>query len=44
MLSQVEHLSVVVGGLGIGYTAAAALEDARVERVLFIEKLLPVIR
>ena len=31
-------------GLGIGYTATAMLEDARVERVLFIEKLLPVIR
>ena len=42
MLSQDEP--VVVSGLGMGYTAAAVLEDARVERVLFIEKLLPVIR
>ena len=43
-LSQHEPLSVVFGGLSMGYAAAAALEDARVERVLFIEKLLPVIR
>ena len=43
-LSQDEPLSVVVGGLGMGYTTAAALGDARIERVLVIEKLSPVIR
>lgn len=43
-LFQDEPLSVVVGGLNIGYVAADALEDARVERVLFLKKLSPNIR
>jgi spermidine synthase len=37
-------LSVLVGGLGLGYTAVAALEDKRVNSMLIVEKLLPVIR
>ena len=36
-------LDVVVGGLGLGYTAAAALEDARVRTVTVVEALGPVI-
>ena len=43
-LFQNEPLSVVVGGLNKGYIDAAALEDARVERVLFLKKLPPTIR
>jgi spermidine synthase len=35
--------AVVVGGLGLGYTAAAALEEARVGELLVVEKLAPVI-
>jgi spermidine synthase len=38
------ELEVVVGGLGLGYTAAAALEDPRVRRLEVIEALQPVIR
>lgn len=34
---------VVIGGLGLGYTAAAALEDDRVARLQVIEMLSPVI-
>jgi len=36
-------LDVVVGGLGLGYTAAAVLDDARVRSVLVIEYLEAVI-
>lgn len=38
-----DDLNVVVGGLGLGYTAAAALEDARVSSLVVIEYLAPVI-
>lgn len=36
-------LNVVVGGLGLGYTAAAALDDPRVRDLTVIEALSPVI-
>jgi spermidine synthase len=36
-------LEVVVGGLGLGYTAARALEDERVSEMLVVELLQPVI-
>ena len=38
-----EELDVVVGGLGLGYTAASALEDNRVKSVVVIDYLNPVI-
>lgn len=38
-----DELAVVVGGLGLGYTAAAALEDARVRSLVVVEALVPVI-
>ncbi len=38
-----ENLNVVVGGLGLGYTAAAALEDPRVKSLTIVEYLEPVI-
>ena len=38
-----ESLDVVVGGLGLGYTAAAALEDSRLGSLVVIEYLAPVI-
>jgi spermidine synthase len=38
-----ETLDVVVGGLGLGYTAAAALRDARVAELLVVDALAPVI-
>ena len=41
--AQGENLSVVVGGLGLGYTAAAALDDPRVSELLVVEYLAPVI-
>jgi len=37
------ELNVVVGGLGLGYTAQAALEDPRVREMLVVEFLEPVI-
>lgn len=37
------ELNVVVGGLGLGYTAAAALDDERLARLVVIEFLEPVI-
>ncbi len=39
-----EALDVVVGGLGLGYTAQAALEDPRVSELLVVELLEPVIQ
>lgn len=39
-----ERLDVVVGGLGLGHTAAAALEETRVASLLVVEFLEPVIR
>lgn len=33
------QLSVVVGGLGMGFTAAAVLEDDRIDTLLVVEKL-----
>lgn len=38
-----DRLDVVVGGLGLGYTAKAALEDARVERMTVVELIPEVI-
>ena len=38
-----DALDVVVGGLGLGYTAAAALEDPRVTSLVVVEYLEPVI-
>ena len=38
-----EGLDVLVGGLGLGYTAVAALEDDRVDRLTVVEALGPVI-
>ena len=38
-----DDLDVVVGGLGLGYTAAAALEDPRVRSLVVVEYLAPVI-
>jgi len=47
-LASLEHsdhpgLHVVVGGLGLGYTAAAALDDSSVESLTVIEVMQPVI-
>ena len=38
-----DDLNVVVGGLGLGYTAGAALEDDRVARLRVIDVMAPVI-
>ena len=38
-----DELSVVVGGLGLGYTAARALEEPRVSDLVVVELLEPVI-
>ncbi len=38
-----DELTVVVGGLGLGYTAQAALADARVGEVVVVDYLQPVI-
>lgn len=39
-----ENLAVVVGGLGLGYTAEAALKDSRLGELLVIDFLEPVIQ
>lgn len=36
---QGDRLNVVVGGLGLGYTAAAALKDERIKELLVVEAL-----
>lgn len=41
--SERDRLDVVVGGLGLGYTARAALADDRVQSLMVVEALLPVI-
>jgi spermidine synthase len=41
--AQGEALEVIVGGLGLGYTAAAALDDERVRSVQVIDAIEPVI-
>jgi spermidine synthase len=38
-----EELDVIVGGLGLGYTAVAALEDSRVSSLAVIDVMEPVI-
>ena len=38
-----DHLDVVVGGLGLGYTAVAALKDPRVAELLVVDVMAPVI-
>lgn len=38
-----DRLDIVVGGLGLGYTATAALADPRVRTLLVVERLAPVI-
>lgn len=42
-LGDGDKLEVVVGGLGLGYTARAALEEPRVESLLVVDYLEPVI-
>lgn len=39
-----DKLAVVVGGLGLGYTAAAALKDSRIEELWVVEALEAVIQ
>ncbi|CAA0103995.1 Uncharacterised protein [Zhongshania aliphaticivorans] len=36
---QGDNLSVVVGGLGLGYTAVAALKDSRIDELLVVDAL-----
>jgi spermidine synthase len=38
-----DHIDVLVGGLGLGYTAAAALEDPRVRTLTVVDAVAPVI-
>lgn len=42
-LLEKENLDVVIGGLGLGYTAVAALEDPRVSSLVVVEYLAGVI-
>ncbi|SDK66048.1 spermidine synthase [Microbulbifer yueqingensis] len=41
--AQGDRLNVVVGGLGLGYTAVAALKDKRIDELLVVEALNTVI-
>ncbi|CAH0991013.1 hypothetical protein SIN8267_01114 [Sinobacterium norvegicum] len=41
--TQGDELSVVVGGLGLGYTAVAALQDQRINELLIVDALSTVI-
>lgn len=43
LAAQTGPLDVVVGGLGLGYTAAAALDNAQVRSLLVVDALRPVI-
>ncbi|MBA3012891.1 MAG: spermidine synthase [Proteobacteria bacterium] len=43
-LLEKDELDVVVGGLGLGYTAVSALEDRRVKSLVVVEYLEPVIQ
>lgn len=38
-----DQLDVIVGGLGLGYTACAALADVRIARLVVVEKFAPVV-
>ncbi|MFN3462506.1 MAG: hypothetical protein ACK4X1_00390 [Terricaulis sp.] len=38
-----DQLDVLVGGLGLGYTACAALTDARIANLVIVEKFAPVV-
>ncbi len=40
---QAEHPDIVVGGLGLGYTARAVLDNSRVASLVVVEALRPVI-
>ena len=40
---SVDRIDVLVGGLGLGYTAATALEDSRVQSLTVVDALAPVI-
>jgi spermidine synthase len=40
---RADHVDVLVGGLGLGYTAAAALEDPRVRTLTVVDAIAPVI-
>ena len=41
--SDSHSMDVLVGGLGLGYTAVAALEDSRVRKLVVVEAVAPVI-
>lgn len=43
IIEQEDQLDVVVGGLGMGFTANAVLDDHRVKTLLIVEKLAPVV-
>lgn len=41
--STADHIDVLVGGLGLGYTAVAALADPRVSKLIVVDAVAPVI-
>lgn len=43
-MTRGEHLDVVIGGLGLGYTAEAALRDSRIGKLTIIELIPQVIQ